>query len=264
MNPIRIVLAILAVGFLGGSVRAGVYNLNDPLPQHLPPLPFLHDQIQLVLGPLRKAALPPVAGQPSPYEQQAAELEHKEPADLTTIDRVNLGACYLRMNRPNDALRVLREADQSHFLVKANLAATYQALGELGQAVAYEGQALAAWPSIQPGWNSVELGWYRRVEGFYLKLLQFRLAERDANERQYNQPNRPWETMDLLFEKPRRRGRLSGAGIAVEAVGRSAAGRLCYRVAAPGLVPQRRPLVLAARRNHELAGPRPGGGQSFR
>jgi tetratricopeptide (TPR) repeat protein len=203
MNPIRIVLAMLAVGLLGGSVRAGVYNLNDPLPQHLPPLPFLHDQIQLVLGPLRKAALPPVAGQPSPYEQQAAELEHKEPADLTTIDRVNLGACYLRMNRPNDALRVLREADQSHFLVKANLAATYQALGELGQAVAYEGQALAAWPSIQPGWNSVELGWYRRVEGFYLKLLQFRLAERDANERQYNQPNRPWETMDLLFEKPR-------------------------------------------------------------
>ena len=54
MNPIRIVLAILAVGFLRRRVRAGVYNLNDPLPQHLPPLPFLHDQIQLVLGPLAR------------------------------------------------------------------------------------------------------------------------------------------------------------------------------------------------------------------
>ena len=205
MKPIRIVLATLAVGLLGGSVQAGVYNLDDPLPQHLPPLPYLHDQIQLVLGPLRKAALPPVANQPSPYEIQATQLEHKG-ADLTTIERVNLGACYLRMNRPNDALRVLREADQGHFLVKANLAATYQALNELGQAVAYEGQAIAAWPSIQPGWNSVELGWYRRVEGFYLKLLQFRLAERDFNERTYNQPNRPWDTMDVLFEKPRAGG----------------------------------------------------------
>jgi hypothetical protein len=203
MNHIRIIIATLAVGLLGGSLQAGVYNLDDPLPGRLPPLPFLQDQIQLVLGPLRKAALPPVAGQPGPYEVQAAALEHKEPADLTTIDRVNLGACYLRMNRPNDALRVLREADQSHFLVKANLAATYQALNEPGQAVAYEGQALTAWPSIQPGWNSAELSWYRRVEGFYLKLLQFRLAERDLNERQYNQPNRPWDTMDLLFEKPR-------------------------------------------------------------
>jgi len=193
---------MLAVGLVGGSVQAGVYNLDDPMPQHLPPLPYMHNQVQLVLGPLRKAALPPIANQPSPYEVQAAALEQKEPADLTTIDRVNLGACYLRMNRPNDALRVLREADQNNFLVKANLAATYQALNELGQAAAYEGQALAAWPSIQPGWNSVELGWYRRVEGFYLKLLQFRLAERDLNEREYNQPNRPWDKMDLLFEKP--------------------------------------------------------------
>src|ERR1019366_2556871 len=123
MNHIRIVLAALAVGLLGGAVRAGVYNLNDPLPQHFPPLPYLHDQIQLVLGPLRKAALPPVLNQPGPYEAQAAELERKAPQDLTTIERVNLGACYLRMNRPNDALRVLREADQNHFLVRANLAA---------------------------------------------------------------------------------------------------------------------------------------------
>ena len=134
---------------------------------------------------------------------QAAELERKEPANLTTMDRVNLGACYLRMNRPNDALRVLRQADQNNFLVKANLAATYQALNELDQAVAYEEQTLAAWPSIQPGWSNVELGWYRRVEGFYLKLLQFRLAERDANEREFNQPNRPWDKMDDLFGKPR-------------------------------------------------------------
>ena len=118
------------------------------------------------------------------------------------MDRVNLGACYLRMNRPNDALRVLRRPTRTIFSSKPTSPPPTRP-NELDQAVAYEEQTLAAWPSIQPGWSNVELGWYRRVEGFYLKLLQFRLAERDADEREFNQPNRPWDKMDDLFGKPR-------------------------------------------------------------
>ena len=128
---------------------------------------------------------------------QAADLEAKAPADRTTTDRVNLGACYIRLNRPNDAIRILSEADQSNFLVLANLAAAYQAIGEGDRAIAFEEQALAAWPSIQPGWNSGELAWYRRAEGYYLKLLESRRRESQANP-----GNRPPVTMDLLFGKP--------------------------------------------------------------
>ncbi len=179
--------------------RAGVYDLDDPLPQHLPPLPSDHGQILLIIGPLRAAGIP---RQPnmrvSPYEKQAAALEAKAPGDRTTFDRVDLGACYIRLNRPNDAVRVLLQADQTNFLVLANLAAAYQSLNELDRAIAFEEQALAAWPSIQPGWNSTELTWYRRAEGYYLKLLESRQRESQANP-----ANRPAATMDVLFGKPR-------------------------------------------------------------
>jgi len=199
MVCIRVVVAALALGLLGGAARAGVYDLDDPLPQHLPPLPGDHVQIQLILGPLRAATVPRQPQQEiSPYEKQAAALEKKAPGDLTTADRIDLGACYLRLNRPNDAIRVLSAADQSHFLVLANLAAAYQGINELDRAIAFDEQALATWPSIQPGWNGSELRWYRRAEGFYLKLLESRQRESQANP-----ANKPAVTMDLLFGRPR-------------------------------------------------------------
>ena len=198
MHRLRLVIAMLAVGLLGGAARAGVYDLNDPLPQHLPPLPGDHVKIQLVLGPLRAAGLPRQPNQqPSPYAVQAAELEGKAPTDLTTTDRIDLGACYIRLNRPNDAIRVLSEADQSNFLVLANLAAAYQAINELDRAIGFEEQALAAWPSIQPGWSGQELSWYRRAEGYALKLLESR-----QHESRGNPGNRPAVTMDQLFGRP--------------------------------------------------------------
>ena len=196
MQHIRVVVAVLALGLLGGAARAGVYDLDDPMPQRVP-LPIYHEQIQLILGPLRAAALP-VQRTVSPYEKQARSLERKAPGDRTTFDCVDLGACYIRLNRPNDAVRVLLQADQSNFLVLANLASAYQSLNELDRAIAFEEQALAAWPSIQPGWNSSELTWYRRVEGFYLTLLESRQRESRTNP-----AGKPPATMDMLFGKPR-------------------------------------------------------------
>ncbi len=199
MVRMRVVMAALALGLLGGAARAGVYDLDDPLPQHLPPLPSDHAQIQLILQPLRAAGVPRQPNTPvSPYQKQAEALEAKAAGDRTTADRIDLGACYIRLNRPNDAIRVLSTADQSHFLVLANLAAAYQEINELDRAIAYDEQALALWPSIQPGWNGSELRWYRRAEGFYLKLLESRQRESQANP-----ANRPAATMDLLFGRPR-------------------------------------------------------------
>ena len=187
----RMGIALAALALTAGLGRAGVYDLDDPLPLRLPPLPTNHDQIRLVLAPLRIAAQPRLPNQERPYDQQAAELEKKAPGALTTRDRIDLGACYLRMNRPNDAIRVLSEADQRNAFVLANLAVAYQAINELRGAVEKETDALAAWPSIQPGWNEGQLAWYRRVEGYYLKLLIARL----------NEP-RPVKGMDNLFGTP--------------------------------------------------------------
>ncbi len=191
----RMGIALAALTLTAGLGRAGVYDLDDPLPQLLPPMPANHDQIRLVLDPLRAAALPPKPNQDRPYDQQAAALEKKGLGLLTTRDRIDLGACYLRMNRPNDAIEVLSRADQKNAFVLANLAVAYQAINELREAVEKETDALAAWPSIQPGWNEGQLAWYRRVEGYYLKLLKVRL----------NEP-RPVKGMDNLFGTPARSG----------------------------------------------------------
>ena len=73
-------LAILAVALTAGTIRAGIYDLDDPLPLRYPPLPSNHDQIREVLSPLRAAALPALPNQEKPYDKQAAELEKKAPA----------------------------------------------------------------------------------------------------------------------------------------------------------------------------------------
>ena len=99
------------------------------------------------------------------------------------------------MNRPNDAIRVLSQADQKNAFVLANLAVAYQAINELRGAVEKETDALAAWPSTQPGWDEGRLAWYRRAEGYYLVLLKSRL----------NEP-KPAKGMDPLFGAPTRRG----------------------------------------------------------
>ena len=129
------------------------------------------------------------------------ELEAKAPGDLTTDDRINLGACYIRLGRSDKAVEVLKAADQKNFLVLANLAAAYGpaplGLSELDRAVSYEEQALAAWPSSQPGWNGTALYWYHRAETYYLKLLRLRLREALANP-----TAKRWETLDALFDKP--------------------------------------------------------------
>ncbi len=194
MRRTGMAIAALAVALTAGAGRAGVYDLDDPLQARYPPLPTNRDQIRLVLAPLRAAGVARQPNQPmSLYEQQAAELEKKAPAAWTTTDRINLGACYLRMNRPNDAIRVLSEADQKNPFVLANLAVAYQGINELRGAVEKETDALAVWPSIQAGWTGGQLAWDRRVEGYYLKLLKWRL----------NEP-KPVKGMDLLFGAPSR------------------------------------------------------------
>ncbi|HVS39240.1 MAG TPA: tetratricopeptide repeat protein [Gemmataceae bacterium] len=193
-----ILIAALTVGLTAAVGRAGVYDLDDPTPARYPPLPMSHDGIKLVLAPLRGAALPPPPPpdpDKRPYSVQAAELEKKGSAHWTTADRINLSACYIRMNRAPEAIQILTEADRTNYLVLANLAAAYQAINELQKAIDTETEALAVWPDIQAGWTNSQLTWYRRVEGYYLKLLQSRRDE----------PKPPTD-MDAIFGAPLHRG----------------------------------------------------------
>jgi hypothetical protein len=172
-------LLSVLVGWLvaSGPLGAGVYNTTES--PFLPPV----DKIDYFVSELRGIPAPAnVPVRPGTlryvYLNQLADLEARaREGPLTTPDRVNLGACYIRLQRDADAIRVLQAGDLKHFLILANLATAYQGMGQLDRAIAYQNQALQAWPTVWAGWSRTELIWYRRAERYYLKLLQLRQRE---------------------------------------------------------------------------------------
>ena len=183
------VLGVL-LGTCNASVRAGVYLTKEAAV--LPPAGLITpEKVRLWVGEVRAAALP---REPKPgsvhftYLQEKARLEGLRADDnlstrdraednLSTRDRVDLGGCYIRLGKYDEAVSVLRAGDQRNFLILANLAAAYHAKGELRQAADYQQQALAEWPAVWAGWSDAQLRWNRRVERFYLTLLEHRLVE---------------------------------------------------------------------------------------
>jgi hypothetical protein len=203
MRGVWAALTVLALWLgLALPARAGVYNTGEQLGWPTPPL----DKWRLLIGQLRAVRTAAGALPASPgslrwrFERRAAELEAREKEGaLSTLDRVDLGACYIRMGRYQDAIRVLEAGDRKHFLVLANLASAYHSIDQLDRAIAYQRQALDAWPSVWAGWSALQLQWYRRVDRYYLTLLQLRYRE------QVRAGGRPVRvtTVDELFPKVR-------------------------------------------------------------
>jgi hypothetical protein len=181
MRAILIGLALLG---LATPVSAGFYNTIETQPN----IPW--EKIRAVVSQLRAVAVAP-KGRPDPsslregYLAQAAYLEKtRKDGTMATLDRVNLGACYLRLGRPRDAIRVLSEGDRGHFLIQVNLAAAYELNGDLELALRHQEMALDMWPTVWATWRGPaqgigpgETSWYRECERYNLRLLQSRIAE---------------------------------------------------------------------------------------
>ena len=177
----RSILFSLALLGLASPVSAGVYNLSynsEPTP-NIPP-----ERVRAEVLQLRAAPVPP-AGRLDPgspravYLQQAAALERAR-ADgiLSTVGRASLGACYIRLGRARDAIRVLSEGDKDHFLIQANLASAYDQQGDLEVAVRHQERLLDLWPDVWATWNRSQREGYRECEKAYLRLLRSRIAEK--------------------------------------------------------------------------------------
>jgi tetratricopeptide (TPR) repeat protein len=211
MRRIALGLVILVGGLANaGPLRAGVYNLDPP------PSIYRSDFVESglrnptsVLSHLNDLrAINEVSPNPGllreGYLRQAAELHDKERAGtLSAEDRVNLGACLIRLGRLGqartvleEAARVVPESSPAHFLVLLNLTSAYQDEPELlPRAIMTQARALKAWPEVRAGWSSAESDWYRRAETYALKLLQLRQAEmRAAGGRPVE-----YKTVDALF-----------------------------------------------------------------
>ena len=198
MRGIRTRLAVLAAcAACVSPARAGVYISSESLPQVTPlngenGIRSWRLNLQSVANPRKNAP----DSYRSKYLQVAAGLESRaRDGTATVLDRADLGGCYLRLGRPDDAVRVLRDAGDDNFLVLTNLAVAYQSIGLLGRAVLAQKQALDRWPAVWAGWTPEQ--WYvnRRVESYYYALLLARSREAVPAD---GRPA-PVQTMDALF-----------------------------------------------------------------
>jgi hypothetical protein len=181
MRGVLIGTAVLA-GWLAGcpGARAGLYNSQE----NIPPIP--PEKIKFWVGQLRGIAVER-KGQPeeggslrAKFLDEVARLEGlRREGAVSTIDRADLGACYVRLRKPSEAIRVLRQGDQSHFLIQANLATAYFLQGDVRMALRYQQRLLANWPTVWLGSTPQQLIRLRRAETYFRKLLESRLAEEE-------------------------------------------------------------------------------------
>jgi tetratricopeptide (TPR) repeat protein len=192
----RVVLIGLALFGMAVPASAGVYGSIEATPE-LPP-----ERVRSWVVQLRAAAVEPkgTLDPASPrafYLRQAAALEEERKKGVfSTMDLVNLSACYIRLGRGpkpqkdylREAIRLLNSApERNHFLVQANLASAYFIRGESGDldlAIRCQRQALYAWPNVWGDWPKVpplqkfgQLVRYRRCERTFLDLLEKRSEE---------------------------------------------------------------------------------------
>src|SRR4051812_18259214 len=96
----------LVVFGLAGTLRAGVYDFDsERSARDIPP-----EQLRPAVSQVRLAGLAKESEYRSQVQERARNLELRRKEDLlSTRDLLKLSACYLRLNRPQDALRVLED-----------------------------------------------------------------------------------------------------------------------------------------------------------
>jgi hypothetical protein len=172
MRGAWIIAAVLVVGGTAADpARAGVYNTSEPWPWPSP-----SHQFQLDEAAYRAAAVSEKDSLGARYRRRVEELEGEEArGTLSLEDRSNLGAYYIRLGKPDKAIRVLEpKAREGNFMLLTNLATAHELNGSADLAVRYQEQALAAWPTMHAGWDTVMLQFYRKAEQLQLKLLTLR------------------------------------------------------------------------------------------
>jgi tetratricopeptide (TPR) repeat protein len=179
MRYLRVVFVTLA---LVAPLPAGVYNLAEIHP------PLALEDARSYYLRIRSASVPVKdKDKIDPYSfkgqivRQAEALEQLRGEDrLSTIDRINLAGCYLRLGGDNNiakARRLLVSGEPNHFLIQSNLAAAYFMSGELGMAVRHQQKALALWPEVFVACSDKQLRFFRECERYLLKLYQLRAKE---------------------------------------------------------------------------------------
>jgi hypothetical protein len=167
---VTVILTWLAAA---STARAGLYYSGESYAE----LPAQWRGFLLDQRTLRNLALQPMApGEANParvrYQEEAARLQKKSPRSAD--EEADLGALYVRLGRPNEAVELLRQAQRQHphhFAIAANLGTAWQLAGNLQQA------ALALQDAVR-----LAPGKVLQAEEYHLKLVQGRLKARQSGE----------------------------------------------------------------------------------
>src|SRR5262249_36904477 len=154
--PVAVLLGVWAAS----PGRAGVYFPADPTPW---PLPANPRHFQDVLGERKNVVAMGAKAMPlrNHIEKLVENLAPKRRrGNLTIEESINLGACYILQQKPNDAIEVLENAkmrDRRNFMVLANLASAYYALPEFTRARDLQEELLLSWPRRHEGFTTEQL-----------------------------------------------------------------------------------------------------------
>lgn len=180
------------------TLQAGIYNLDPPskypsdyVETHVPQplkliISYIADLQAIRDTPINVKQKPSRGTLRETYLTQLAELEQKKKdGTLTVADRINLGACLIRLGRETKAQQVLEESLRQapndlglRTLLLLNLAAACQEDDNLlPRALQLQREALRSWPALVPGWNRDESAWFRHVEKYVLALMALRNRE---------------------------------------------------------------------------------------
>jgi hypothetical protein len=191
MRKIGIASAVVLLWALSaGGARAGLYCMSEPAewPSPIPPLDIVRELRALPVtanvpaSPNSASNAPGVPGVNSPtewkarYSQNMALLEEQaKRGGLSDLDRVNLSFYYIRFQKYEQAIAILKPLERKKdFFALANLATAEFLSGDLVRAAAHQEEALQAMPEVVAGWGREQLYALRRAETLFLALLNHR------------------------------------------------------------------------------------------
>lgn len=173
-------VALVATGCCCLAVSPLLAGLYHPAEPAIWPMPGSFSELKENRDKFRRIMVdPPLPDSLRPeYLAKAEKLEAKErEGDFTVEDGINLSAYYIRLGRPEAAIRILEKVPRKdqNFMVLANLATAYQLTDNLSRADDYLSQALLSWPrKPPPGFGPGQFDWYRRAEQHHLALIRAR------------------------------------------------------------------------------------------
>jgi hypothetical protein len=193
MGWIRIIAPTIGLLLIGSVAQAGIFSTlpGEQMPVGFTPAQFENYRTLYLAAAVRQTPVHKA------YLERIKEIEERgQTSGLSTDDRINLSAYYLRIQEPEKAVNVLTPVatpEKRNFMVLSNLATAQFMAGRAERAAEYAELALKEWPSSWPGFTHLQLSWYYRAEKYFMTLLRARAREERLN------PGKPPETLDDLF-----------------------------------------------------------------